>query len=83
MKNIRNLNTNDSVDARLELSNLQVPVPMSKFSFGSVADKYPVILDGGKTIIFISNKKKEAATRKKYEQLRSKMFDKFVKKQKV
>ena len=34
----------------------------------SVVDKYPVTLDDGKTIIFISDKSKEPETRKRYEQ---------------
>jgi len=34
---------------------------------GSLVGKYPVILDGGKTIIFISDKSKEAKTILKYE----------------
>jgi len=38
----------------------------SKLLTGSTIDKYPVILDGGKTIIFISDKSKEAETREKY-----------------
>ena len=39
----------------------------SKLLTGSTKDKYPVILDGGRTTIFISDKSKEAETRLKYE----------------
>ena len=39
----------------------------SKLLTGSTADKYPVVLDGGKTIIFISDKSKEEETRLKYK----------------
>ena len=38
----------------------------SKLLTGSTIDKHPVILDGGKTIIFISDKSKEAECREKY-----------------
>jgi hypothetical protein len=60
------------VDNRIQMSIHQVPVPVSKISYGSVADKFPVILDGGKTIIFISDKRKESRIREKYEQRMSK-----------
>ena len=56
------------VDNRIQMSIHQEPVPDSKISYGSVANKYPVILDGGKTIIFISDKRKESKIRQKYEQ---------------
>lgn len=39
----------------------------SKNLTGKTSDKYPVILDGGKTVIFISDKSKEAETRERYE----------------
>ncbi len=39
----------------------------SKILSGKTADKYPVILDGGRTVIFISDKSKEAETRERYE----------------
>ncbi len=45
---------------RLKNSNL-------KTSAGSTKDKFPVILDGGKTVIYISDKSKEAETREKYQ----------------
>jgi hypothetical protein len=34
---------------------------------GSMEGKYPIVLDGGKTIIFISDKSKEAETILRYE----------------
>ena len=60
------------VDNRMEMSIHHIPVPDSKLSYGSVTDKYPIILDGGKTIIFISDKRKESKIRQKYEQRMSK-----------
>lgn len=38
-----------------------------KLLTGSTIDKYPVVLDGGKTIIYISDRSKEAETRLKYK----------------
>jgi hypothetical protein len=57
----------DALENRMNLSNHKFNIPQSKLSNGSVADKFPVILDGGKTIIFIADKSKEAETRYKYE----------------
>jgi len=67
MKNIRQLATNNSIDVRIELSNQQNLIPKSKLSSGSVTNKYPIILDGGKTIIFITDQTKEPEARQKYE----------------
>ncbi|MFZ4523155.1 MAG: hypothetical protein ACOYNC_15700 [Bacteroidales bacterium] len=67
MKNSRSVTKNDLLDVRVELSNYKYSVPKSKLSSGSLSDKYPVILDGGKTIIFISDQSKEAEAREKYE----------------
>jgi len=39
----------------------------SKLLTGSITDKFPVILDGGRTIIFISDKSREAEVRERYE----------------
>ncbi|MFN8135546.1 MAG: hypothetical protein U0Z17_10085 [Bacteroidales bacterium] len=36
---------------------------------GVTSDKYAIMLDDGKTIVFISDKSKEAETRLKYKQL--------------
>ena len=49
------------------LANHSYKTPDSKMLTGSTTDKYPVILDGGRTIIYISDKSKEAETRERYE----------------
>ncbi len=80
MKNIRQLTTNNSIDARIELSNQQNFIPKSKLSSGSVTNKYPIILDGGKTIIFIADQSKEPEAREKYEMRKnSKIFSRSAK----
>lgn len=40
----------------------------SKLLTGSTNDKYAVVMDNGKTIIFISDRSKEEETRLKYKQ---------------
>jgi len=79
MKTIQNIITKDFIDNRLEMSNHQLMVPKSKLSSGSVADKYPVTFDDGKTIILISDKSKEPETRQRYELRVVNRFMKFVK----
>jgi hypothetical protein len=37
-----------------------------KLLTGSTIGKYPIVLDGGKTIIYISDKRKEKEIREKY-----------------
>jgi len=45
----------------------RVTKPIAKLLTGSTSDKYPVILDGGRTIIYISDKSREAEIRERYE----------------
>jgi len=66
MKNPRHITTNDVVDNRLGMSNHQVAVPKSKLSSGSVADKYPVLLDDGRTVVYITDKSREREIRLRY-----------------
>jgi hypothetical protein len=49
------------------LANHSFKTADSKLLTGSTADKYPVILDGGRTIIYISDKSREAEIRERYE----------------
>ena len=58
---------NDVLTNRMNLANHRMSVPHSKLLTGSIIDKYPVVLDGGKTIIFIADKSMEAETRYRYE----------------
>ena len=50
----------------MKISNHQFKVPKAKLASGSVVGLYPVILDGGKTIIYISDKSRESEIRIKY-----------------
>jgi hypothetical protein len=42
-------------------------IPDSKLLTGSLIGKFPIVLDGGRTTIFISDLSKEAETREKYQ----------------
>jgi hypothetical protein len=66
MKNTQHRTINDSMDNRLKISNHQAKVPKAKLASGSVVGLYPVILDGGKTIIYTSDKSKESDIRSRY-----------------
>jgi len=67
MKKLQQITTNDAFDNRMNISNRQIRVPKPKLSTGSVVGKYPVILDGGRTIIYITDKSKESEIRSRYE----------------
>jgi len=66
MKNIRHILKGDTEDNRLEISNHQNKVPKSKLLTGSVVEKFPVLLDDGKTIVFIADKSREREIRLRY-----------------
>jgi len=56
---------------RLKLSD-------AKLSMGSLVGKYPIVFDGGKTIIYISDKSKEAETRERYTMRQDSKFNVLV-----
>lgn len=66
MKNVHHTSLSDTIDNRMKVSNHKVAVPKSKLLFGSVVDKYPVVLDDGRTIIFIRDKSREREIRLRY-----------------
>lgn len=49
------------------LEHNRLKIPDSKLLTGSTKGKFPVVLDGGRTTIFISDESKESETREKYE----------------
>jgi hypothetical protein len=57
----------DTLEYRMMQENNRLKIPGSKLLTGSTIGKYPVIIDGGRTTIFISDKTKETETREKYE----------------
>jgi hypothetical protein len=56
----------DKFDNRRNITNTQEEIPLVKQQAGSIKGKYPVYLDGGKTVIFISDKSKEKETIERY-----------------
>lgn len=66
MKDVTHFKKNDAFDNKLGLSNHRDSVPVSKLSSGSIKDKYPVVLDDGRTIVFISDKSREREIRLRY-----------------
>ncbi len=67
MKNNRSVTKGDLIDGWIAVSNFREAVPKSKLSSGSIVNKHPVILDGGKTIVFIADVTREPEVRHKYE----------------
>jgi len=57
----------DKFDVRRKLTHPQENIPQAKQQAGSIKDKFPVLLDDGKTVIFISDKKKAQETIERYK----------------
>jgi Tol biopolymer transport system component len=66
MKSTHHTGMSDVLDNRMKVSNQKVSVPRSKLSAGSVVNKHPVVLDDGRTIVFISDKSREREIRLRY-----------------
>ena len=67
MKDIRHFSKKDTLDNRMEMQAHKDIVPKSKLSSGSLADKYPVILDDGRTVVYVRDKSREREIRQQYE----------------
>ncbi len=68
MKATHNVSTNDIFDNRLSVSNHTRRVPKAKTATGSLTGKYPIILNDGRTIIYVTDKSREEEIRSKYAQ---------------
>ncbi len=66
MKNSQHIPLNDVIENRRDVSNHKVSVPVSKLLSGSLANKYPVVLDDGRTVVYISDKSREREIRLRY-----------------
>ena len=73
----------DTLEYRMAQENHRFRIPDSKLLTGSLTGKYPIILDGGKTVIFISDKSKEAETREKYALRKDNKLNLYAKKPKT
>jgi hypothetical protein len=55
-----------TLEYRMMLERQRLKISDSKLLMGSLIGKYPVVLDGGRTTIYISDKNKESETRIRY-----------------
>ncbi len=73
----------NTMEFRMYQENQRLKVPESKLSAGSTSGKFPVIMDDGRTTIFISDKNDEEETRMRYELRKDNKVNSFTKKRKV
>ncbi len=66
MKTSRHISTNDILDNHLSVSNHPRRVPKNKTYTGNLTGKYPIILNDGRTIIYVTDKSREDEIRAKY-----------------
>ncbi len=64
----------DTFDNRLSLARIRSKVPDEKLSMGSTKGKFPVVLDDGRTIVYIDDESKEEETRLKYASLKNSRY---------
>jgi hypothetical protein len=65
---------NDRLANRMKMLHNREKISDEKLLMGSTLNKFPVVMDNGKTIIYISDKSKEAEIRLRYELLRQSRF---------
>ena len=65
---------NDMMENRLSPELNRNKIPDEKLSMGLTSNKYPVALNDGRTIVYISDKSKETEIRLKYEMLKDKKY---------
>ena len=73
----------DTLEYRMMQEHNRHKVPDSKLLSGSLAGKFPITLDEGRTTIFISDLSKEAEAREKYQLRKDNKLNVYVKKNKV
>jgi hypothetical protein len=65
---------NDTLENRMILAHNRSKIPDDKLSMGALKGKYPVILNDGKTIVYISDENKAEETRERYDLLMKSRF---------
>jgi hypothetical protein len=65
---------NETMEKKPGLTKNKPANPEMKLLMGSISNKYPVVLSDGRTVIFISDKSKEAETRLKYESQKNEVY---------
>ena len=71
-----------TLEYRMMLERNRSKIPDARLQTGSLTGLYPIVLDGGRTTIFISDKSKEAETRQNYQARKDNRLNVFVKKTK-
>ena len=61
---------NSTLENRMILARKRFQISDERLSMGSIRDKFPVVMDDGKTVIYVTDKSKVEETRLKYELLR-------------
>ena len=65
---------NDTLENRLNLARIKAKIPDEKLSMGSLKGKYPVIMDDGKTIVYISDESRADEIRLRYKLLKESRY---------
>lgn len=65
---------NDKLDNRIKSELHKEKIPEAKLLMGTIHGKFPVILDDGRTTVYITDPLKEEETRQKYELLKNSRF---------
>jgi hypothetical protein len=65
---------NGKLDNRNSLALHRSKIPDEKLLMGSLKGKYPVVLDDGRTVVYITDESKADETRIKYKLLRESTF---------
>jgi hypothetical protein len=65
---------NDKLDNRNSLALHRSKIPDDKLLMGLTKGKYPVVMDDGRTVVYISDESKAEETRLKYKLLRESKF---------
>jgi hypothetical protein len=72
----------DTLEYRMMMEHNRLKISDSRLLMGSLKGKFPISIDGGKTIIFIADLSKEAETRERYQSRMDNRLNIFVKKTK-
>ena len=73
----------DTLEYRMMMEHNRLKIPDSKLLTGSLVGKHPIILDSGRTVIFITDLSKESEIRERYQLRRDSRLNLFAKKPKV
>jgi hypothetical protein len=65
---------NDTMENRLNLARIKAKIPDDKLSMGSLKGKFPVIMDDGKTVVYISDETRADEIRLRYKLLRESRY---------